>query len=65
MENDEEHTFAPDATHSLRNRSLSVHAVRGPDAPRVTVLDLKPGYGYPIAWGIAILSDGGWEEASR
>jgi len=59
MENYEERTFAPDAAHGLRNRSLSVYADRGPDTPCITVLDWKPGYGYPIAWAIAILSNGG------
>jgi hypothetical protein len=49
MGNDEEHTFASDATHSLRNGSLSVYADRGPDAPRITVLDGKARDSYPIA----------------
>lgn len=65
MGNGNKRTFASDAAHSLRNGTLSVRADRGPDTPRITVLDRKAGDSYPVAWTIAIFSDGGREETSE
>lgn len=65
MGSDEERTFASDATHSLRNGTLSGGADRSPNTPRITVLDRKARDSYPVAWAITILGDGRWKETSE